>query len=162
VHPPKWSWRRRAGAWCTTGPTDVVGAKSAYSNHYPPPVHQRFHKIAIQQTIEWLDYHDIPYWDLCFMKDKAAVGADLYIEDSPENIESLRADGHPTIVLKNSTNRQLPGPSVDSWSDVAALVEQAIEVWAHRGAKELVGTRLSFSSTVSSTLICFSRQSAFS
>jgi len=69
-----------------------------------------FHQIAVSQTIEWLDHHDIPYWDLCFMKDKAAVGADLYIEDSPSNVEKLRADGHETIVFSNSTNLTLPSP----------------------------------------------------
>jgi hypothetical protein len=52
-----------------------------------------FHQVAARQTIEWLDYHDIPYWDLCFMQEKAAVGAELYIEDSPSNVERLRADG---------------------------------------------------------------------
>src|SRR5205823_2847228 len=40
---------------------------------------KHFHKEAISQTIEWLDHHGIPYWDLCVMGDKAAVGADLYI-----------------------------------------------------------------------------------
>src|SRR5262245_57636863 len=30
-----------------------------------------FHETAIRQTVEWLDRHDIPYWDMCFMKDKA-------------------------------------------------------------------------------------------
>jgi 5'(3')-deoxyribonucleotidase len=102
---------------------------------------KNFHKVAVEQTIEWLDHYDIPYWDLCFMKDKAAVGADLYIEDSPENVERLRADGHPTIVLTNSTNRQLPGPRAESWSDVATLVGEAIETWVARGGrtKELPG-----------------------
>ena len=52
-----------------------------------------FHQIAVSQTIQWLDRHDIPYWDLCFMQQKTAVGADLYIEDSPENVERLRAEG---------------------------------------------------------------------
>jgi 5'(3')-deoxyribonucleotidase len=66
-----------------------------------------FHQEAVRQTIEWLDYHDVPYWDLCFMKDKAAVGADLYIEDAPDNVERLRADGHETIVFTNSTNRRI-------------------------------------------------------
>ena len=49
-----------------------------------------FHQVAARQQIEWLDYHDFPYWDLCFMQEKAAVGADLYIEDSPTNVEQLR------------------------------------------------------------------------
>src|SRR5690606_27744807 len=69
-----------------------------------------FHKEAICQTTEWLERHGIPYWDLCFMRDKAAVGADLYLEDSPENIQSLRDTVHETIVVVNSTNRHLPGP----------------------------------------------------
>ncbi len=59
-----------------------------------------FHRIAVQQTIDWLDGHDVPYWDLCFLADKAAVGADLYVEDSPTNVEQLRADGHATIVFE--------------------------------------------------------------
>jgi hypothetical protein len=45
-----------------------------------------FHREAIQQTTAWLERHGIPYWDLCFMRDKAAVGADLYLEDNPANI----------------------------------------------------------------------------
>ena len=69
-----------------------------------------FHQIAVSQTIQWLDRHDIPYWDLCFMQQKTAVGADLYIEDSPANIERLRAEGQKTIVFTNSTNEHLPGP----------------------------------------------------
>jgi 5'(3')-deoxyribonucleotidase len=102
---------------------------------------KHFHKIAVQQTIEWLDHHDIPYWDLCFMKDKAAVGADLYIEDSPDNVERLRADGHATIVLTNSTNRSLVGPRANSWADVGRLVDEAIQMWAKGGGtkKELAG-----------------------
>ncbi len=81
-----------------------------------------FHQVAARQTIEWLDHHDIPYWDLCFMQEKAAVGADLYIEDSPKNVERLRAEGLKTIVFTNSTNEHLPGPRADSWDQVVDLV----------------------------------------
>jgi 5'(3')-deoxyribonucleotidase len=88
-----------------------------------------FHMPAVQQTVEWLDSHDIPYWDLCFMSDKAAVGADLYIEDSPSNVERLRQDGHPTIVFSNSTNRHLPGPRAENWAQVEALVLKELEQW---------------------------------
>ena len=88
-----------------------------------------FHKEAISQTIDWLDAHDIPYWDLCFMKDKGAVGAHVYIDDSPSNVESLRAQGCRTIVFGNSTNRHLPPPRAESWSDVERLVLEAHEEW---------------------------------
>jgi len=85
-----------------------------------------------EATVRWLEQHGIPYWDLCFMKDKAAVGADLYVEDSPENVAALRADGHETIVFRNSTNRALPGPSAASWSEVEELVSEHHERWKAR------------------------------
>jgi beta-phosphoglucomutase-like phosphatase (HAD superfamily) len=88
-----------------------------------------FHQEAVQQTVAWLDHHGIPYWDLCFMKDKAAVGAHLYVEDSPANIEALRGDGHPTIVFTNSTNLHLPGPRAGSWLEVEGLVSPAQAAW---------------------------------
>jgi len=87
-----------------------------------------FHQMAVSQTIQWLDRHDIPYWDLCFMQQKTAVGADLYIEDSPTNIERLRAEGQKTIVFSNSTNEHLPPPRAKTWEEVLqqVLVEKAI------------------------------------
>ena len=81
-----------------------------------------FHQVAVSQTIEWLDRHDIPYWDLCFMQQKTAVGADLYIEDSPANIERLRAEDQKTIVFTNSTNEHLPGPRANTWEEVTRMV----------------------------------------
>lgn len=88
-----------------------------------------FHRVAISQTIEWLDRHDFPYWDLCFMKDKAAVGADLYIEDSPSNVEALRAAGKKVIAFINSTNRHLAGPRAENWEEVEKLVLAEIDAW---------------------------------
>ena len=48
-----------------------------------------FHKQAISQTIDWLDHHGIPYWDLCFMRHKTHVGAStddpLRSRSSPRN-----------------------------------------------------------------------------
>jgi beta-phosphoglucomutase-like phosphatase (HAD superfamily) len=88
-----------------------------------------FHKEAIRQTTEWLERHGIPYWDLCFMRDKAAVGADLYLEDSPDNIRALRATGHETIVVVNSTNRDLPPPRATDWDGIEQLVRERVALW---------------------------------
>jgi 5'(3')-deoxyribonucleotidase len=88
-----------------------------------------FHQEAVEQTVAWLDHHGIPYWDLCFMKDKAAVGADLYVEDSPDNIRALRADGHATIAFANSTNLDLAAPRAQDWSQVEQLVTTAHASW---------------------------------
>jgi len=54
--------------------------------------------------------------------EKTAVGADLYIEDSPSNIERLRAEGAKTIGVTNSTNEHLPGPRANTWDEVAEMV----------------------------------------
>jgi 5'(3')-deoxyribonucleotidase len=93
-----------------------------------------FHREAIHQTTGWLERHGIPYWDLCFMRDKAAVGADLYLEDNPTNIEALRATGHETIVVVNPTNRHLPGPRAADWHEIEQLVRQRVDAWRQHQA----------------------------
>jgi 5'(3')-deoxyribonucleotidase len=87
------------------------------------------HKTSIIQTVEWLDHWDIPYWDICFMADKVAVGAHVYIDDAPSNIEQLRNQGNKAIVFTNSTNRGLPGPRADNWQEAEHLVMDAREEW---------------------------------
>ena len=87
------------------------------------------HKTTITQTVDWLDSWDIPYWDLCFMADKGAVGAHVYIDDSPSNVKRLRNQGCNTIVFSNSTNRELPGPRANNWHEVERLVLEAREEW---------------------------------
>jgi 5'(3')-deoxyribonucleotidase len=96
------------------------------------------HRASITQTVDWLDYHDIPYWDLCLMSDKGAVGAHVYIDDAPENITRLRGQGCRTIVFTNSTNRGVPGPRADSWRDVEELVMEAQTEWK-TGTLDLFG-----------------------
>jgi 5'(3')-deoxyribonucleotidase len=88
-----------------------------------------FHRVAVAQTIEWLDRHDFPYWDLWFMRDKAAVGADLYIEDSAPNVEALRAAGKKVIAFITSSNHQLGPPRTDNWEEVELMVLAEIEEW---------------------------------
>jgi len=87
------------------------------------------HRTSINQTVDWLDKYDIPYWDICFMNDKGAVGAHVYIDDAPENINSLRKQGCKTIVFSNSTNRGLPGPRAENWFEVERIVMEAREEW---------------------------------
>lgn len=83
-----------------------------------------FHASAVQQTVEWLDSHGIPYWDLCFMKEKEQVGADIYVEDTPDNILQLRERGLFTICFANSTNRHIGSPRAASWQDVYDMVKE--------------------------------------
>jgi len=81
-----------------------------------------FHERAVRQTIEWLDTHAIPYDDLCFMKEKDQVGADIYVEDSPGNVQTLRKNGHYTICFANSTNIHIDPPRVATWDEAYELI----------------------------------------
>ena len=87
-----------------------------------------FHETAVQQTVRWLDHYGIPYRDLCLIGEKVAVGADLYIEDAPQNVEALRTAAD-TIVFTNSTNRDLPAPRADTWEEAEQLVRRAKYDW---------------------------------
>lgn len=89
----------------------------------------RFHQTAVRQTIDWLDYHGIPYRDLCFMEDKGAVEADLYIEDTPANIEKLQQANKEVLIYTNSTNVTVQGERVEGWKDAEAHVRQHLERW---------------------------------
>jgi 5'(3')-deoxyribonucleotidase len=88
---------------------------------------KHFHETAILQTVRWLDHQGIPYWDLCFMRDKRAVGAELYVEDSPSNIEALKESGAEVIIFDNSTNRQIDGLRAHSWEEVEKIVMERLQ-----------------------------------
>ena len=83
-----------------------------------------FHNLAVSQTVDWPDRNGIPYWDLCFMKDKEQVGADIYVEDNPANIARLRSEGFHTICFGNSSNRDVTAPRAESWDEVYRLVHE--------------------------------------
>lgn len=95
-----------------------------------------FHQVAAKQTIMWLDANDIPYWDLCFMQEKSAVGANLYVEDSPANIQKLRAEGLNTIVFVNSTNEEFDPPKANSWDEVVLLALKFKKDWEKANQKK--------------------------
>jgi 5'(3')-deoxyribonucleotidase len=98
-----------------------------------------FHQQALSQTVEWLEHYGIPYWDLCFMKEKDAVGADLYIEDSPTNVEALRAAQCDVIVFGNSTNKHVAGPRVTSWDELEILARDRVAEWRGDQSEEKSG-----------------------
>ena len=81
----------------------------------------------MRQTIRWLDNHGVPYRDLCFRGEKDQVGADVYIDDSPDNIAALRAAGHYAVCFANSANsanKGIEAPRVRKWDEVYTLIKQ--------------------------------------
>lgn len=80
------------------------------------------HQVAVADTVAWLDEHQIPYRDLCFLGRKPEVEADCYVEDAPHNVVSLRAHGNHTLVFDAPYNTDLPGPRVRDWAEVEEAV----------------------------------------
>ncbi len=94
------------------------------------------HEKAVADTAAWLDIHQIPYRDLCFLGAKPQVEADVYIDDAPHNIEQLRAAGNTVIAFEQPYNRNLPGdPRARTWTEVESIVNDLAT--AHSGALEV-------------------------
>jgi 5'(3')-deoxyribonucleotidase len=93
---------------------------------------QFFHETAVRQTIRWLDDHGIPYWDLCFMKEKDQVGANIYVEDNPSSLGRLRGRGHYAICFSNSTNGHIGKPRARTWKEVYELIKAEAPTSNHR------------------------------
>lgn len=90
---------------------------------------KHFHQQAVAQTIQWLDHFGIPYWDICFMKDKASVGADLYLEDAPSNVMAMREAGLDVVVFGNSTNQGLEPPRFTDWDRLHEFILTKLSAW---------------------------------
>lgn len=84
------------------------------------------HAPAVMDTVTFLDTWNIPYRDICFVRDKAVVGTDLLIDDAPHNIIALRqARGEDAaMIFDQPYNRNLPGLRALNWGDVVAEVSK--------------------------------------
>lgn len=80
------------------------------------------HAAAVADTVSWLDGNRIPYRDICFLGNKPDVGADVYVDDAPHNIENLRSAGHEAIVFDQPYNQHLDGPRATSWTELEDMV----------------------------------------
>ncbi len=80
------------------------------------------HAAAVSDTVHWLDHHQIPYRDICFLGVKPQVEADVYIDDAPHNVTALRATGNPVIVFDQPYNTGLDGPRASTWAEVEDIV----------------------------------------
>jgi 5'-nucleotidase len=89
------------------------------------------HSVAVSDTVEWLDDVGIPYRDLCFLGEKPQVEADLYVDDAPPNIISLRRAGNQVLVFDQPYNREIKDPRATDWPEVENFVMDLLV--AHSG-----------------------------
>ncbi len=108
------------------GAVDALWKLSEAGVHLRIITHRLFlpelHDIFVEDTGYWLQRNNIPYWDICILGKggrKFDVGADIYIDDGPHVIESLRAHHKPVLVYDRPYNRELVGlPRAKNWKEV--------------------------------------------
>lgn len=84
------------------------------------------HRQVVSETAEWLDAHRIPYMSLCFTGLKDSVGAHVYVEDSPSNIDLLRDHDWDTFVFDQPYNQAVAGPRINDWEEGADIIIQKL------------------------------------
>lgn len=95
-----------------------------------------FHRTAVTQTTAWLDQHGFPYFDLCFMREKGHVDADIYVEDTESNIVDLQRRGKPVIAFTNSANVDMDPPPLlraQGWAQAESMIRDAYRRHLNRG-----------------------------
>jgi hypothetical protein len=97
---------------------------------------RHFHEIAVQQTTQWLDRNGFRYWDLCFMRDKEAVFANIYVDDTPSKVSELIANNSEekfkVLVFTDSTNAKLDfqgATRVDDWGQAEEVIRSDYHAW---------------------------------
>lgn len=94
------------------------------------------HNIVIGDTSEWLEKNNIPFSDICFVEDKAAVNADVYIEDAPHNITALQNElGVSRVLIYDQlynrgvegvrvTENKVAGRKFSRWARLGAFIPE--------------------------------------
>ena len=94
------------------------------------------HSRVCQDTVEFLNQPRpdgrpmVPYRDICFLKDKSALGdVDLLIDDAPHNVLAVRErhGEHAAMVFDQSYNQDVPGLRAKNWDDVVTEVARRIQ-----------------------------------
>lgn len=87
-------------------------------------IRNKQHHTVAADTATWLDSHNIPYRDLCFLGAKSEVNADVFIDDAPHNIVALREAGRDVIIFDHAYNRHLDGVRAHTWEHAYELISQ--------------------------------------
>jgi hypothetical protein len=98
----------------------------------------RSHELAASQTVRWLEEQDIPYWDLCFMRDKEAVECDAYVDDNAGNVARVQErfarctrKVKPQAILFEPKGGQRPSGTLlaRNWAELSAQVQECFKEW---------------------------------
>lgn len=84
-----------------------------------------FGRRSSANTEFWLWLYGVSYDSLNFLRDKTLLNCDVFIDDSPENIEALEAAGKKTIVFDQPWNSNVTaGVRAKGWGEVIEIVRE--------------------------------------
>ncbi len=79
---------------------------------------------AARTTETWLARHGVRYDTLTFTEDKTLVPVDVAIDDKPDNVRALLAEGTAAVLYDRPWNQEATDlPRVGSWSEFAQHVK---------------------------------------
>lgn len=80
------------------------------------------HHNINKTTSQWLDDNDVPVDELHITSDKVHVYADVYLDDSPHNIEVLRDAGRTVVIYDQPYNRHMDGLRAKDWNEFEQII----------------------------------------
>lgn len=82
------------------------------------------HAEVVRQTMLSLDKIGVPVKSITFTADKAQINADVYIDDAPYNIESLRNHNKKVVVYGQAYNKEYDNRATN-WDEAEAMIRAA-------------------------------------
>ncbi len=83
--------------------------------------------IAKEFTIKWLSWLNFSYDALVFTSQKYKIHCDIYLGDSPDNIEELIKYGKRAVYFTRKWNENKSGERVSSFNEFIKLIEEIIK-----------------------------------
>lgn len=83
---------------------------------------QRHKATIFQQTVIWLEKHEIAYHDLLFLEDKSSTKFDLHVDDAEHHLAALKQSGLRAVAFNQGWNQNWDGERIYSLSEVLNLV----------------------------------------
>ena len=75
-------------------------------------------------TLNWLENKCIEYDHLVFTEKKLLVDCDIYLDDSPHQLQSLGLAGKKVVAFDRPWNRKWSGPRVQTHQEFLDLIEK--------------------------------------
>lgn len=105
------------------GTADALRRLKAAGHTLHVVTHRTYGTRSVQNTMEWLQRHGIPFDTITFSGDKTLMEVDAFIEDNTDNYDALEAAGRMPFLIDRPWNRHhADARRVHSWEQFEAEI----------------------------------------